>query len=228
MALLITILPSIIILAYFILSDKFKEPKRIIIEVFILGVASTFPAAYLNTGINNFFSSGEVINDALLTGFFAGGFVEETLKYLILYYIVLRKKEFNEPMDGIVYGVVVSLGFATEENFSYVYQIASAYNIPSIDMAIARSYSAVPMHGLNGCVMGFYFGLYAFKGQKKYLGYALLIPILFHGSYNFLIGIGTSYHYLILVILLFMSFGLHKKLKLLQIEKNKENEKKLV
>ena len=32
-------------------------------------------------------------------------------------------KAFNEPMDAIVYGTVVSLGFATLENYDYVYRL---------------------------------------------------------------------------------------------------------
>ena len=43
------------------------------------------------------------------------------LKIFSFIYDVLRRKEFNEPMDGIVYGVVVSLGFITYENYDYVF-----------------------------------------------------------------------------------------------------------
>ena len=32
------------------------------------------------------------------------GLVEETLKFLVLYFYVLKEKAFNEPMDAIVYG----------------------------------------------------------------------------------------------------------------------------
>ena len=48
MTLLITIGPSIALLLYFILSDKFKEPKKIIIITFLFGVLITIPAGYLN------------------------------------------------------------------------------------------------------------------------------------------------------------------------------------
>ena len=30
-------------------------------------------------------------------------------------------KDFNEPIDGVVYGITSSLGFATLENLYYVY-----------------------------------------------------------------------------------------------------------
>ena len=227
MTLLITVLPAFIILFYFIISDKFKEPKRIIIEVFLLGVASTIPAGYLNDFIVTQFSNNDPVNDSLLTGFFAGGLTEEILKFLILYYFVLRKHEFNEPMDGIVYGVAASLGFATYENISYVFYQAESLGFSSLDVAIIRAFTAVPMHGLNGCVMGFYFGLYAFMGQRKYLGYALVVPYLFHGTYNFLVGL-SNWYILVLIVLLIMAYNLHKQLKYHQKNKLKEHEEKKI
>ena len=42
--------------------------------------------------------------------------------------------QFNEPMDAIVYGVLVSLGFATFENITYVYQ--GNFEVDSFSLAI--------------------------------------------------------------------------------------------
>ena len=113
MTLLINILPSLAILFYFIYSDKFKEPRKIIIITFLLGVLITIPAGYLNHYVMESFENNSKVNNALIGGFFAGGLVEESLKFLVFYFHVLKEKAFNEPMDAIVYGVVVSLGFAT-------------------------------------------------------------------------------------------------------------------
>jgi len=44
----ITIIPSFIILFYFIFSDKFREPKKLIVITFLFGVLITIPAGYLN------------------------------------------------------------------------------------------------------------------------------------------------------------------------------------
>lgn len=226
--LLITILPSVVIFCYFYFSDKFKEPKRIMLEVFLLGVVTTIPAGYLNNYILKTFKNGDILNDALLTGFFAGGLVEEILKFSVLYFFVMKKNEFNEPMDGIVYGVLASLGFATLENIEYVYFHADKYEVSSLNMALTRAFSAVPMHGLAGVVMGFYFGLYSFLGDKKYLGYALVMPLLFHGSYNFLLSFNGVYAFGVLAILLVYAIKLHKHLKLQQSEKVTENEIKRI
>jgi RsiW-degrading membrane proteinase PrsW (M82 family) len=222
--LLITIVPSFLILLYFFFSDKFKEPKGTVAIVFVLGILICLPAGILNNFMFVNFG-GEGSGKDLTHSFLGPAWTEEILKFLVLYAIVLRRSEFNEPMDGIVYGVVVSLGFATYENYDYVFRLAETWDIVPSQMAIWRSYSAVPMHGLNGCVMGFYFGKYAFTGDRKYLILSLAIPYLFHGFYNFL---GWPNMMIIILILVILSLILHLKLKKLQNSKKKEQEVKKI
>ncbi len=221
--LLITILPSLLILGFFFLSDKFKEPKSTIAIVFFLGICICLPAGYINSFMENNFK--DVFSERLLFSFLGPAWCEELLKFIILYFIVLKRDEFNEPMDGIVYGVVVSLGFATLENYEYVFVLAEKWEIDPHQLAIWRSYSAVPMHGLLGCVMGFYFGKYAFTAEKKYLILSLLIPFLLHGFYNFLT---YPYHFVIVGIILIHALVLHGDLKYLQNKKKEEKEIKKI
>ena len=221
--LLITIVPSILILLYFFLSDKFKEPKGSIALVFFLGICICLPAGYINSFMENNFK--DIFSERLLYSFLGPAWCEELLKFIILYFIVLKRNEFNERMDGIVYGVAVSLGFATLENYEYVFILAEKWEIEPYAMAIWRSYSAVPMHGLNGCIMGFYFGMFAFTANKKYLILCLLIPFIIHGLYNFL---SYPYHFMILGILVIYTIVLHSNMKKLQESKNKEFEIKKI
>ena len=227
MTLLITILPSLALVLYFVKSDKFKEPNRIIIITFLFGILITIPAGYLNSLIDKNFATGERFNDALLSGFFGGGPVEELLKFSVLYFYILKEKAFNEPMDGLVYGVLASLGFATLENFQYVFYLDSEFWTAQ-EIAIFRSYSAIPLHGLCGAIMGFYFGQYAFSANKKYLGLAIIIPIIFHGSYNFMCDYNWYYAVSIVAVGFIFALLLHRNLKLLQKEKKKEHEEKKV
>ena len=92
-------------------------------------------------------------------------------------------------------------------------------------MAVWRSYSAIPLHGLCGVVMGFYFGMYSFTANKKYLILSLLIPYIAHGLYNFLSYPG---HFVILGILTLFVIALHSHFKKLQSEKSKEPESKKI
>lgn len=219
--LIITIIPSILIFFYFFLSDKFKEPKSTIALVFALGILICFPAGHLNTFIIENFGTTD-FRKKLTYSFLGPAWIEEILKFLVLYTVVLRRNEFNERMDGIVYGVVVSLGFATYENYDYVFRIAETWDIAPSQMAIWRSYTAVPMHGLNGCIMGFFFGMYAFTADKKFLILSLLIPFLLHGFYNFF---AFPFNFFIVVGMLIYAVKLNSNLKKMQSIKIKEAEK---
>jgi len=225
--LLITIAPSILILLYFFLSDKFKEPKGTVFLVFFLGILICLPAGILNSFIYENFNNNTETVERLLGSFLGPAWTEELLKLFILYAIVLKRKEFNEPMDGIVYGVAISLGFATYENYDYVYRLAlewKEYDITPLNVAIWRSYSAVPMHGLNGCLMGFYLGKYVFTGDKKFLSYSFFVPFLMHGIYNYYVEFGV----LIVIVQLIFALKLHNELKKLQLLKKKEAEPKKI
>ena len=223
--LLITIVPSILILLYFFLSDRFKEPKGSIALVFFLGILICLPAGIINSFMHDNFNDGSDLSGKLYNSFLAPAWNEELLKFIILYFVVLRRNEFNEPMDGIVYGVTVSLGFATYENYDYVFRLAELWEIDPYQMAIWRSYSAIPLHGLNGCIMGFYFGIYSFTANKKYLILCLLIPYLIHGFYNFL---DYPYHFIVVGMLTIYAIALHSNFKKLQSEKLKEVEIKKI
>ena len=228
LTLLITIVPSLAILFYFVKSDKFREPNKIIIITFLFGVMITIPAGYLNNFILENFENQNEVNNALLGGFFAGGLVEETLKFLVLYFYVLREKAFNEPMDAIVYGVVVSLGFATLENYSYVYEVSEQLGYSAREVAILRSFTAVPLHALCGVIMGFYFGMYAFVSGGKNLSLALIVPYILHGTYNFLASFPNYYFLFVVIIALVFSFFLHKTVKETQKGKKFEHEDKVI
>ena len=233
LTLLITLVPPLLILLYFVLTDKFKEPKGTVILIFFLGFLICLPAGILNGLSHDFFYDGSKYSDNLTSSFLGPAWAEELLKFSILYLIVLKRNEFNEPMDGLVYGVVVSLGFATYENYTYVYEWAEqiakdeGYDFAELSylVALGRSYSAIPMHGLNGAVMGYYFGMYAFSGNKKFLILSLVLPYLFHGFYNFLV---WPYPMTIIGILVLFSFYLHNELKNKQKRKRNEKETKII
>ena len=55
LTLLFTIVPPILILLFFVLTDRFKEPKITIITVFFLGFLICLPAGILNQLSHDFF-----------------------------------------------------------------------------------------------------------------------------------------------------------------------------
>ena len=218
---LFTFLPPILIVFYFVKSDKFPEPTKIIISTFLLGIVATIPAPYLNEFADTFFQT-----DAMRLG--AAGFIEEPLKFLVLYFYILKNSAFDEPMDGIVYGVTASLGFATYENVLYVIQAEQLFETSSLSLAITRAFSAIPMHAVTGMIMGIYFGLHCFS-KKNYLIHCLSIPILIHASYNFFLGTEMVFlPYLVIIIAFFFGMELFKQIKKEQQNKIHEKQNKIL
>ncbi|MBC8408649.1 MAG: PrsW family intramembrane metalloprotease, partial [Rhodobacteraceae bacterium] len=136
-----TILPSILIALFIIFSDRFREPILPILYAFFLGFLIIIPAGLLNNLL--IFSKENSDNLA-----FIAGFTEEPLKFITLYLFLRKRNEFDEPMDAIVYATLLSLGFATLENFEYVY--SSDLEMSSLLIASIRAFSAIPLHACCG------------------------------------------------------------------------------
>ena len=196
--LLTTILPPILIVIIFAASDKFKEPNKEIFLVFISGILITIPAFYTNTFLSNLYLNYSFIGKGLAASFLSAAAVEEGLKFLVLYLVVYRLREFNEPMDAIVYGVCASLGFATLENIFYIFY--SDFGIEPIYLSLLRGFTTIPAHAIFGVMMGYFFMRYAFIHKSRSLFLSFLIPYLLHGFYNYFIGINYFVISLALVI----------------------------
>ena len=212
--LLLTIGAPLTIIAFIIYSDKFKEPLDLILKTFFLGIFLCIPAGELNS----------LLIQSPDQSYFAG-LTEESLKFLVLYFYIRPKTAFNEPMDAIVYGTIVSLGFATLENLSYVY--SGSPDIDSLTIAILRAISAIPLHASCGIIMGYFFGLHAFLGSKSSLIKSLIIPISIHATYNYLTGFGFMWFYFLFAVMLYAQ-SLHKKVSDLQLTKSMEQENKTI
>jgi hypothetical protein len=213
--LFLTSFPAIILLSsYFIYFKKKGIDQLTFSKVFLAGILIALPAGEMNSFIKSTFKNGNPINDALLGGFFAGGLVEELLKFSVLYFFVLKTNSFKNQFEAIFYGIAVSVSFAIIENFTYVYSHKELLQyLTSQEIALARSYSALLMHTLNGIIMGFYFSFFAVDKDKKFLGFCILLPILFHGSYNFLITLYKPYGICVIILMILFIFKLYKNFK---------------
>ena len=65
--------------------------------------------------------------------FIVAGVVEEGLKELVLIPNLLKEKSFNERLDGIIYSVFLSLGFATIENIIYIYYLRTKHQLLKLE-----------------------------------------------------------------------------------------------
>ncbi|MBV8253169.1 MAG: PrsW family intramembrane metalloprotease [Chitinophaga sp.] len=170
--------------------DKYeREPLGLLLKCFFLGMASIILPLIVQSSalMFGFSESGDTLFN---TAFFAYAVValsEELAKFLVLYLYAYPKKAFNEPFDGIVYAVMIGMGFATLENIAYV----AKYGMGT---GVARMFLSVPAHGAFAVLMGYYVGLAKFLPHKKeeLLRKGLLVAVFFHGTYDFFLFTGNN------------------------------------
>lgn len=205
--------PAVIILFYIYIRDKYeKEPIKLLITGILFGVIITAPIVFTENLIMHYLPYGNKILDAFLTSFVVASFVEETYKYIILYFLIWKNKNFNEKFDGIVYSAFISLGFAGIENILYVLNP----QLGGFRTAVSRAVFSVPGHGLFGVYMGYYFALAKFDENKKirYMLYAFIVPFIFHGVYDFILLSQIPYAMIIFIFfVIFMWITGFKKMK---------------
>lgn len=181
--LLLALAPIVVILIYIYVKDKYeKEPIGVLVKNFFLGaVVSIIITVVLGFAANIIFpiTDEKSILQQFVKAFFVVALVEEFSKYIIVKYYAQKKTDFNEPFDGIVYAVVVSMGFAALENVLYV----SQYGVTT---GLTRAFTAVPAHATFGILMGYFMGKAKFSNNRvKFNLLGLLIATLFHGAYDF-------------------------------------------
>lgn len=205
----LAVAPGLAICLFILYKDKYnREPLWMLILAFVLGVLSIFPAIVVQLTYGSDLV-GIQREGALTVAFFSFCIVaasEEASKFLVLRLFLYPRKHFDDPFDGIVYAVMVGMGFATIENIGYVYQ-------HGVGTGIVRMFMAVPAHGTFAVMMGYFTGFAKFSKSGK-LGYfllALLVPILLHGSYDFFLFVNSDSLLFLgaivsLVIALYVSF----------------------
>ena len=216
----LAIAPGIAICLYIIYKDRYNtEPYKNLIISFLLGIASAIPAVIIQVFSNKpaelLFSNS---NKLIYTAFFAFIVValsEEFCKFFMLRVYAYRRKAFDEPLDGIVYSVMVGMGFATIENIGYVTQ-------HGLVTGIVRMFLSVPAHGTFAVLMGYYVGLAKFNPGKSiyYQLSGLTWAVLFHGAFDFflflndfpLLSIGAIVSFIIAVRLSRKAIRKHQQL----------------
>ena len=109
-------------------------------------------------------------------------------KFLALRFVPYRRRAFDDPFDGIVYAVMVGMGFATLENIGYVMQ-------HGLGTGIMRMFLSVPAHATFAVLMGYHVGLAKFDpaNRRKYMILAIFWPVVFHGTFDFFLFVGNTW-----------------------------------
>ena len=194
---LAAIIPGLLICVLIYFLDKHEKEGGIpLLITFGLGVLSGLPAIGIQMlaarmGLDSSANFGAL----LIYVFLVVAFSEELVKLGMLLAYPFPRPFFNEPMDGIVYSLMVGMGFAVIENLIYAYNYG-------IETVLIRAFTAVPAHAIFAIFMGYFVGLSKFHPTNKWklIGFGFTLAVFIHGLYDFFI-VQQYYEWL-------MAFGL--------------------
>lgn len=208
---LAAVIPAIALLVKVYRSDRLeRESPYLIGRLVISGIISTFFALVSEKLFGTLLSMAVPLDSkiyGILLYFGVVAVSEEVAKYVLLRKRTWNDFEFNCQFDGIVYATAVSLGFALWENISYV-------TMYGFSTAVVRAITAVPGHACFGIFMGIFYGLAKSNDYigldnkaKMYNVLSVLVPVLLHGTYDYIATISTddlSWLFVAFVLVLFV------------------------
>lgn len=232
---------SLMLCIYTYVKDRVeKEPVGLLALLFGAGGILSVPAVYCGSLTDNLFGKlfadyyrtapdglPEFSSDGVRLAFYACisfvsvAFLEIAVKWLAMFLITHKSKNFNSLFDGIVYGAFVSLGFAMVDNIRFAW-------MNGWDMLLLRSLSTVPVHMFTGVFMGYYYTIWhsltlASKAEKDLasqgkikiskpyrpapsLVFSFIVPYFVQGLYSFAEYSYTYYSKLALYVILAVLF----------------------
>lgn len=117
--------------------------------------------------------------------------IEELLKYAAALAIVLWNKEVDEPIDMVIYMIVIALGFAALENALFIFNpLVTGDYLNSALTGSFRFVGATLLHVLASGTVGVFLALTYYKSRLIQIGagtLGLFIAIVLHALFNFFI-----------------------------------------
>jgi RsiW-degrading membrane proteinase PrsW (M82 family) len=177
---------------FFYTRDRYdREPKRLIFKLFLIGA---IPVAIVSGLVNTALAA---VVGVTLTAIIVAPLGEETFKYLGASRTTRRHPAFDEPVDGMIYGSTVGLGFAAAETIDY---LIAAYT--GVDLwtgmetgcaglgcfafvAVLRGVGSALVHALCSGIAGYFLAKRVLEGGSRAASIGgVLLAALFHGLWN--------------------------------------------
>jgi RsiW-degrading membrane proteinase PrsW (M82 family) len=184
------VLPVLFWALYHYYKDRrLPEPIGRLAVAFFLGMGSAWLAGLMYAGLDivNLRFDAYQLAETNLPGLLAYailaiGLLEELAKFVPFMLVITRFKEFDEPLDGIIYGSFIALGFAAVENAQYLQYVSTAE-------AYARGFAGTAVHIVFASIWGYYTGRALLCGRNPWpaITASLSFTALLHGIYDFVV-----------------------------------------
>ena len=151
-------IPAVLWLLFFYVQDRAEpEPLHFVLGVAMLG--GLLAAAIGQPLINTVFRAADWLQRDTLTEILGSilvvGFTQEFLKYIAVRFSIYNSSEFNQRIDGVVYGTAAGVGYATALNISTV---LAAGGFADLSAGVVRIVVTALAQGVLGGLVGYFLG----------------------------------------------------------------------
>jgi RsiW-degrading membrane proteinase PrsW (M82 family) len=179
-SIIIAIIPPLLWLTIFYRQDRLNpEPKSFVFKTMVLGalvqkaiytpvVAIVFPNG--NSGITS-------IGSKLIVNIILIAIIQESMKLLSVRYSIYPSKEFDEVIDGIIYGSALGLGFAAMTSIDNIVTSGGAMLTNVTALVVIETFAHASITGLSCYVLGV-------SKYKKYNLFRLPVAVIIASALN--------------------------------------------
>jgi RsiW-degrading membrane proteinase PrsW (M82 family) len=188
------IAPALLMLWLVIAAEERPGPPAQVWTAFLLGAASISLLGLARAPFAKMVAAPDNPWTALAVySVFGVALPEEAVKLIAIVVVSTRKRQLADPMNTVVYGAAVGLGFAAYENLAYLVQHADMWR----SLAALRSVLTVPFHGALGIIAGAYLAmaragtaLGAHRHHRDWARFSsrllmLMGPLALHSAFDF-------------------------------------------
>jgi RsiW-degrading membrane proteinase PrsW (M82 family) len=183
-------IPSLVWLGYWLRKDCHPEPKVLISKVLLLGIivsplAIAAQLLFVQATADVTGLTTEVVGSSSWFYLWAA-FVEELVKWLVVFLLVFRSPEFDEPVDAMIYMLTAALGFAAMENILALNRAAAVDLTSALSLWGLRFAGATLLHALSSALLGYFIALswFVWEQRKAMFAVGLALATLFHWIFN--------------------------------------------
>lgn len=184
-AFILGIIPAFVWVWFWLKEDKHPEPAKMLTLAFLGGMLSVFFVLPIQQVIYDYLEDWEVISFTLWAA------IEEISKFGFVYFIALKRKVTDEPVDDIIYLIISALGFVTLENTLFLSkEITTGTIADTIVNGNMRFIGASLIHIISSATIGIMLALSFYKTKKLkvvYTAIGIFIAIVLHTSFNLFI-----------------------------------------
>src|SRR5215475_2599579 len=191
------IAPALLILWLVVAASDRPGPPVKIWTAFVLGAASISLLGAVRAPFTRLLAiPGNPWLEQAVHAVFGIALPEETVKILAIIAVSAlsaARRPLGDPMDTVVYGAAVGLGFAAYENLAYLEQHSDMWRA----LAALRTVLTVPFHGALGIIAGAYMAIArsgtALGANRRHRDWArisswtlmLMGPLALHAAFDF-------------------------------------------